>query len=269
MDNISSIRLGVFLAVLVFMLLLEFYIPARQLPTGANAPKKGTRLFGNVGLLIISAVTARLVLPIGLAGIALYCHQQEWGLLHYLALPNWASIVISLLLLDMLIYWQHRLFHVIPLLWRLHKVHHADVHIDSTTGLRFHPLEIILSIGIKALAIIILGIPASAVILFEIILNGLAIFNHANIRLSPRLERLTRTVLVTQILHRIHHSQKVSETDSNFGSSIIWWDRLFGTYSASASKTDHDLDIGLSQYPDQKNNANLLGLLTLPFISKK
>jgi sterol desaturase/sphingolipid hydroxylase (fatty acid hydroxylase superfamily) len=269
MDDISSIRLGAFLTILIIMLLLEFWLPARHLPNRANAPKPATRWVGNIGILVISAIAARMVLPIGLAGIALYCQQQQWGLFNYIALPDWASITISLLLLDLLIYWQHRLFHRVPLLWRLHKVHHADVHVDSTTALRFHPLEIIASIGVKALAIILLGVPDSAVILFEILLNGLAIFNHANIRLSPRLERVVRTVLVTQILHRIHHSQIMCETNSNFGFSIVWWDRLFGTYSAKASKADEDIDIGLIEYQNAKQNAWLTGLLWMPFTRKK
>ncbi|WP_257985263.1 sterol desaturase family protein [Shewanella sp. GutCb] len=269
MDDASSIRLGIFLTVLALMLLLERCFPARKFPNTATTPKQGTRLFGNVAILVISAVAARLVLPIGLAGLALFGHQQQWGFLPYIGLPNWVNIGLSLLLLDLLIYWQHRLFHRIPLLWRLHKVHHADVHVDSTTALRFHPIEITVSIGVKALAIIILGVPASAVILFEILLNGLAIFNHANIRLSPTLERITRTVLVTQILHRIHHSQIISESNSNFGSSIVWWDRLFGTYSAQASKADNDIDIGLGEYQDAKHNAKLWGLLRMPFLSQK
>ncbi|SUI59128.1 sterol desaturase family protein [Shewanella baltica] len=268
MDYISSIRLGAFLAIFTLMLLLEFLLPARHLPSRPNSPKPATRWVGNISILVISVIAARMVLPIGLAGIALYCEQQQWGLFNYIGLPDWASITISLLLLDLVIYWQHRLFHRVPLLWRLHKVHHSDVHVDSTTALRFHPLEIIASMGIKALIIILLGVPASAVILFEILLNSLAIFNHANIRLSPMLERVVRTVLVTQILHRIHHSQIMCESSSNFGSSIVWWDRIFSTYSAKASKSDDDLDIGLIEYPNAKQNAWLSGLLWMPFTKK-
>jgi sterol desaturase/sphingolipid hydroxylase (fatty acid hydroxylase superfamily) len=199
----------------------------------------------------------------------LYTTEQQWGILPYIGLPHWAKIAISLLLLDLLIYWQHRLFHRIPLLWRLHKVHHADCHIDSSTALRFHPFEIIISLGIKALAIMLLGIPAEAVILFEILLNGFAIFNHANIRLPEKLEKAARYVVVTQTLHRIHHSQIMAESNTNFGFSIIWWDRLFGTYTCYASKPDNQIDIGLTEYPDAKQNAWLSGLLWMPFSKKK
>ncbi|WP_137222377.1 sterol desaturase family protein [Shewanella sp. MEBiC00475] len=268
-DEIAAIRLGVFLTILVLMMSLELLFPARKLTKTPQSATMLTRWFGNFGLLIISSVMARLILPLGLAGFALYTTQQQWGLLHYVELPYWANIIISILLLDMLIYWQHRLFHIIPLLWRLHKVHHADRLVDSSTALRFHPFEIIASLGIKAITIVILGIPAEAVILFEILLNGFAIFNHANIRLPKKLEKIARYVVVTQILHRIHHSQIMAESNTNFGFSVIWWDRIFGTYSNDASKPDNQIDIGLTQYPNAKQNAWLSGLLWMPFTTKK
>ena len=168
----------------------------------------------------------------------------------------------------MIVYWQHRLFHKVPILWRLHKVHHADAHVDSSTALRFHPIEIIASIGVKATAVFILGVPAIAVILFEVLLNGFAIFNHANIRLPKTMEKLIRPVLVTQVLHRIHHSQLYKESNCNFGFSVIWWDRLFGSYADSATKSDAEIDIGLTEYPDAKDNAHLWGLLAMPFKRK-
>ncbi|MFK3977152.1 sterol desaturase family protein [Shewanella vesiculosa] len=268
-DEMVAIRLGVFLTILALMMSLECLFPARKLTKTPQTASIVTRWFGNFGLLIIASVVARLLLPLGLAGFALYTTQQQWGILHWVNLPHWVNIISSLLLLDMLIYWQHRLFHRIPLLWRLHKVHHADRHVDSSTALRFHPLEIIASLGIKALAIIILGIPAEAVILFEILLNGFAIFNHANIRLPKKMEHIARYVVVTQILHRIHHSQVMAESNTNFGFSIVWWDRLFGSYSANASKADEDIDIGLIEYPNAKQNAWLTGLLWMPFTHKK
>lgn len=267
-DDMAAIRLGVFLSILVLMMSLELFFPARTLSKAPQAASMATRWLGNFGLLIISSLIARLILPLGLAGFALYVSSQQWGLLHYLSLPLWLNIGVSVLLLDMLIYWQHRLFHRIPLLWRLHKVHHADRHVDSSTALRFHPIEIISSLGIKAIAIVALGIPAEAVILFEILLNGFAIFNHANIRLPAKAEKLARLVLVTQVLHRIHHSQIMAESNSNFGFSIIWWDKIFGTYTAKASKPDNQIDIGLTQYPNAKQNAWLNGLLWMPFSNK-
>jgi sterol desaturase/sphingolipid hydroxylase (fatty acid hydroxylase superfamily) len=268
-DEIAAIRLGVFLTILALMMSLESLFPARRLAKNPQTANMATRLLGNFGLLIIASVMARLLLPLGLAGFAVYTSQMQWGLLPAIDLPLWANISISVLLLDMLIYWQHRLFHRIPLLWRLHKVHHADRHVDSSTALRFHPFEIIISIGIKALAIVVLGVPAEAIILFEILLNGFAIFNHANIRLPHPIEKAARYLLVTQALHRIHHSQIMAESNTNFGFSIIWWDRLFGTYTSAASKADDKIDIGLTDYPDVKQNAWLTGLLWLPFTGKK
>ena len=268
-DDIAAIRLGIFLTILALMISLESLFPARPLAKNPQTASMLTRWIGNFGLLIIASVMARLLLPLGLTGFAVYTSQMQWGFLHTLELPLWLTIGVSVLLLDMLIYWQHRLFHRIPLLWRLHKVHHADRHVDSSTALRFHPIEIIASIGIKALAIIVLGIPAEAVILFEILLNGFAIFNHANIRLPQPIEKAARYVLVTQALHRIHHSQIMAESNTNFGFSVIWWDRLFGTYTAVASKPDDSIDIGLTDYPNVKQNAWLTGLLWMPFKHKK
>jgi len=249
------------------MIVLELCFPARRL----NAQQQATqsrRLLGNYGILIISNLLSKFVLPLGLAGFALHTAEQQWGLFNLIHVPTWLSITVSVLLLDMLIYWQHRLFHTIPLLWHLHKVHHADPHIDVSTALRFHPIEIIASIFIKMAAVFVLGVPAVAVVLFEVLLNGFAIFNHANIRLPKKVEAIARYILMTQILHRIHHSQRYQESNTNFGFSVIWWDRLFGSYAAEASKSDMSLDIGLTEYPEAKENAQLWGLLSMPFIKK-
>ncbi|WP_299269987.1 sterol desaturase family protein [uncultured Psychrosphaera sp.] len=260
-------RLGFFFSVLVIMMLLEWRLPARQSPI-----KNTKRWLANFGLVFTSSLFARLVIPIGLTAVALYNAEQSIGLFNQLQLtldiPSWLIIVLSLLLLDILIYWQHRLFHKVPLLWRLHKVHHADAHVDTSTGLRFHPIEIVISIVVKFVAVTALGVPAIAVLIFEITLNGLALFNHANIRLPDAIEKPLRLILMTQILHRIHHSQIVNETNSNYGFSVIWWDKLFGSYKDSATKTDDKLDIGLIEYPQAKQNASLLGLLIMPFKKK-
>jgi sterol desaturase/sphingolipid hydroxylase (fatty acid hydroxylase superfamily) len=151
------------------------------------------------------------------------------------------------------------------MLWRFHKVHHADSHIDASTGLRFHPIEILLSILLKGLAVLLLGVPAIAVIIFEVALNGFALFNHTNIRLPRWLEYPLRAILITQVLHRIHHSQVVEETNSNYGFSVSWWDRLFGSYKSQAKKSDEDLDIGLKSYKADNKTATLLSLLKMPF----
>lgn len=260
MSNEVFWRLGCFVIILMIMMLLEWQKPARISPI-----KNSTRWFANFGLTFTSTLLARLTVPIGLTAIAVYYQQHNIGLFNLVTFsPVWV-VILSLLLLDLIIYWQHRLFHTVPLLWRLHSVHHADSHIDTSTGLRFHPIEIILSIIVKLIALSLLGIPPVAILLFEIGLNGLALFNHANIRLPSSIEKPLRLVLVTQVLHRIHHSQNPSETNSNFGFSVTWWDRLFGSYKANAKQSDSDLSIGLKQYPDPKQNASLWQLLIMPF----
>lgn len=256
-------RLGFFFSILVIMMLIEQRHPARQSPI-----KSSKRWFANLGLVFVSSFIARLTVPIGLTTVAIYNQKRGIGLFNSIEISYITAIILSLLLLDIIIYWQHRLFHRVPLLWRLHRVHHADSHIDASTGLRFHPIEIVLSILLKLIVISALGVPAIAVLIFEIALNGLAMFNHANIRLPPAIERPLRFILVTQILHRIHHSQRVSETNSNYGFSVTWWDWLFGSYKSEAAKPDQALDIGLKEYPDPKQNASLWGLLLMPFKNK-
>ena len=256
----ASLRLSLFFTILLVMLVLESCFPARK-----SKLTKRVRWLGNFSLLIISSVVARLLVPIGVTGIALYATSQDIGIFNNVNLPTWLVITLSVLLLDLMIYWQHRVFHLVPMLWRFHKVHHADSHIDASTGLRFHPIEIVLSILLKGLAVLILGVPAIAVIIFEVALNGFALFNHANIRLPRWLEYPLRTVLITQVLHRIHHSQVVEETNSNYGFSVSWWDRLFGSYKSQAKKPDEDLDIGLKSYPANNKSATLLSLLKMPF----
>ena len=256
-------RLGFFFSILVIMMLIERRKPARQSPI-----KNSKRWVANFGLVFASSLIARLAVPIGLTAVAIYTQENGIGLFNLIELPSIVVIGLSLILLDILIYWQHRLFHRVPILWRLHRVHHADAHVDTSTGLRFHPLEIVLSILIKLIAVIVLGVPAIAVLIFEIALNGLALFNHANIRLPPAIEKPARLILMTQILHRIHHSQVVNETNSNYGFSVIWWDKLFGSYTSVAKKTDDQLDIGLIEYPTAKQNASLWRLLIMPFQNK-
>ena len=253
-------RLGFFFSVLAIMMLLEWQKPARQ-----STIKNRSRWFANFGLTFTSTLLARFTVPVGLTAVAAYYQQHGIGLFNQLNVSPLIAVILSLLLLDLIIYWQHRLFHQVPILWRLHRVHHADAHIDTSTGLRFHPIEIVLSILIKLIAVTALGVPAIAVLIFEIALNGLALFNHANIRLPQAIEKPLRLILMTQILHRIHHSQRVSETNSNYGFSVIWWDKLFGSYKNEAQKADNEIDIGLKEYPSQKQNASLWALLIMPF----
>ncbi|UJX27430.1 sterol desaturase family protein (plasmid) [Pseudoalteromonas sp. CF6-2] len=260
MTNELYWRVGCFLSILIIMMLLEWKKPARLSPITARY-----RWFGNFSLVIVSSIIARLVVPVSLTTLADFNHQQALGLFNYLELSLWVSIPLSLLILDMLIYWQHRLFHQVPLLWRLHKVHHADCHVDASTGLRFHPIEIALSILFKLIAITVLGVPAVAVLIFEVALNGFALFNHANICLSEKLEKALRLFIITQKLHRIHHSTHIHETNSNYGFSLVWWDKLFLSYRNVAIKGDDLQDIGLSQYKATKQNTSLATLLSMPF----
>lgn len=258
----AGLRIGIFVTALVVMMIWEASKPNR---TSAVANSKRWRT--NFFLVLCGAVVGRLVVPAGLAVVALFAAKHNVGLLLFIqgAMPNWISILLGVLLLDCLIYWQHRLFHRVPLLWRLHRVHHADPHLDASTGLRFHPIEIALSLLVKATAILLLGVPVEAVLIFEIVLNASSIFNHSNIKLPNYVEWPLRKLIVTQAMHRIHHSQVAAETDSNFGFSLSLWDRLFGSYCKNASAGDAGLTLGLKEYSKEQNNTGILTVLLMPF----
>ena len=259
MDENSLIRLSIFFGVFSLMALLELAWPARH-----AALKRRYRWQANLSVVVIGAIVARLILPATLAGVAIFAQDNQLGLFHHLVPPPWLAIVLGVLWLDCVIYWQHRLFHRVPVLWRIHRMHHADSHVDTTTGLRFHPVEIMLSLGIKAAAILLLGVPALAVVIFEVALNAFSIFNHSNIRLPQNIDDKLARLVITQRLHRIHHSQYAAETNSNFGFSVSWWDKLFGSFKARAQQPDENLDIGQQQYPPSKYNSSLWRLLTMP-----
>ncbi len=259
MDDASWFRLAGFLGIFVIMATVEIVWPARQ-----SSLSRWLRWRANLSMVVLGALTGRVLLPATLVGVALMAEESRWGVLHYLGWPFWLEVAISVLWLDMVIYWQHRLFHRIPWLWRIHKMHHADGHIDVTTGLRFHPVEISISLGVKAAAIVIAGAPAIAVVIFEIALNGFSLFNHANIRLPQRIDDVLGRVIITQRLHRIHHSQHQCETDTNFGFSVSWWDRLFKSFKSRASQPDEDLRVGQKAYPPTRQNNTVWRLLTLP-----
>lgn len=286
MDNTAIIRLSVFLGVFVLMAVLEALLPARE----AVLSRK-TRWLGNLSMVVMGALVSRILLPVTLVGVSLWAQQKGIGVFNVLldAVPADASssnqllnsgeplnnsstylvhiaiVTLSVLLLDMLIYWQHRLFHTVPMLWRFHKMHHADSHVDTTTGLRFHPVEIAMSLGIKAAAVVILGVPAIAIVIFEVALNGFALFNHANIRLPQKWDDRIGLVLITQRLHRIHHSQAKNESNSNYGFSVSWWDRLFNSFTPRAAFSDETLPIGQKDVPATKKNASIIALLQQPF----
>jgi len=227
MSNEPLIRLGVFLCALGLLLVLERAMPWRRGPLGAR------RWFPNFGLAVLGSVLVRFTVPAAAVGAAAWAEARGIGLLPALGAPGWVAVPVSMVLLDLLIYWQHRWTHTVPALWRLHRVHHADPELDATTGLRFHPIEILLSMGLKMAAVAALGAPALAVLAFEVVLNATAMFNHAAIRLPPRLERWLRLVVVTPEMHRTHHSEVRAETDSCYGFCLPWWDRLFGSYRAA------------------------------------
>ena len=236
------IRLSVFAAVLVAMALLEHAFPRRPQRLAWR------RWPANLGLVALSSVLLRLVAPAGAVGMAVWAEARGIGLLPALGMPGWLAGVAAVVLLDLLVYLQHRVFHAVPVLWRLHRVHHADPELDASSGLRFHPLEILLSLAIKAVAVVALGAPAVAVLVFEVLLNATSLFNHANLALPPWLDRPLRVVLVTPDMHRVHHSEIPAETDSDFGFCLSCWDRLFGTYLAQPSRGQLGMVIGVEGY---------------------
>ncbi len=265
LNSDSAVRLEVFLGVLVVMALAEALVPRRRWTVS-----KPWRWTGNLGLALLNTLVMlvmRAVLPLGAVGTALVAQERGWGLLNNMALPDWVVVVLAVIALDRAIYFQHVLFHAGPTLWRLHLVHHADLDFDVSTGLRFHTLELLLSLGIKLAAVVLLGAPAPAVLFFEVLLNATSIFNHANLRLPEWLDRLLRLVLVTPDMHRVHHSVIESETNSNFGFTLPRWDYLFGTYRAQPVEGHEGMTVGLAQFRDQRVE-RLAWMLALPFMGR-
>jgi sterol desaturase/sphingolipid hydroxylase (fatty acid hydroxylase superfamily) len=258
MDS-GALRIGIFITVLLSMLLLEIAIP-RRTPNFSKPVRWSTNLL----MIVIDTIVVRLLLPITSLGVALYATTNEWGLLHLFSLPVFVEALIAILLLDLGIYAQHVASHKIPLLWRVHRVHHTDPDIDTTTGIRFHPVEIILSMLYKFVLILLVGPTVMAVLIFEIVLNSTALFNHANIRLPARLDKILRLILVTPDVHRVHHSVITGETDSNYGFNLTIWDRLFGTWIEQPEKGHIDMEIGLLDYRHKKPT-ELPWCLMLPF----
>ncbi len=261
-ENQATIRLSVFIGVFALMAVLEFVVPKKQ-----RALSRGPRWFTNWSLVIIDSVTLRLVVPVLAVTLAQRVSDAGWGLFSIINLPFWLECVLAIVVLDMLIYWQHVASHRIPVLWRMHKVHHADRDIDVTTGARFHPIEIVLSMLYKFVCVALLGAPALAVFAFEVLLNASAMFNHSNIRLSARVDSVVRRLIVTPDMHRVHHSVLVNETNSNYGFFLSVWDRLFKTYIAQPEAGHDDMVIGLQEYQDQRP-ANLWWSLKAPFESQ-
>src|SRR5471032_1152520 len=254
-----AVRIGGAAAVFVVLALWEWLAPRRHLTVGRRP-----RWPGNLGILAIDIIAVRLLVPTAAVGVALIAAERGWGLFAMLGLPAWAAIPLGVIALDLVIYTQHVVFHHVPMLWRLHRMHHADLDIDVTTGVRFHPLEILLSLAIKMAAVVILGVPALAVLIFEVLLNATSMFNHSNVVLPPRLEPVARWIVVTPQMHQVHHSIERAETDSNFGFNLPWWDRLFGTYRAQPEAGEQGMTIGLPIFRDEAE-LGVVRLLTQPF----
>jgi sterol desaturase/sphingolipid hydroxylase (fatty acid hydroxylase superfamily) len=257
------IRLGFFVGIFVVVAIVELIVPRRPLTTS-----KRTRWFGNIGIVAINTVVVRLLFSTGAVGVAIWVEGQGWGILNLMALPFWLKVVLSIALLDFIIYLQHLMFHAVPLLWRLHMMHHADMDYDVTTGTRFHPIEILISMLIKTSAIMLLGAPALGVVIFEILLNGTAMFNHGNFYIHLGTDRVLRWFVVTPDMHRVHHSVFPSEANSNFGFNLPWWDRLMGTYRAQPMRGHGEMTIGLNQFRDA-SRLTLPWMLALPFVGKQ
>ncbi|MGH7934485.1 MAG: sterol desaturase family protein [Candidatus Binataceae bacterium] len=247
MRHEPGIRLAFFFAVLFAIALWETLAPRRRRTTG-----RALRWSSNLGVVVIDSVVARMIVPAGVVGFALYCEAHGWGLLHALGSPLWLAVTVTVVVLDLVVYLQHVMFHAVPLLWRIHRMHHADLDFDVTTGVRFHPLEILISLGIKLAAVAAVGAPALGVLAFEVALNATSMFNHSNVAIPEVADRAIRMILVTPDMHRVHHSVVVRETNSNFGFNLPWWDRLLGTYRAQPAAGHLAMTIGLDDFRDAR-----------------
>lgn len=257
------IRLGFFFGIFGMMAVWELVAPRRRLHAS-----KLLRWFNNIGLVFLNSLLLRLVFPAAAVGMALFAREQAWGLFNYLQIPVWLAVAASVVTMDLFIYLQHVMVHAVPALWRLHRVHHADLDFDVTTGARFHPLEILLSMLIKFAVILLLGAPVVAVVIFEVILNATSMFNHANVRLPARVDGFLRWVVVTPDMHRVHHSVEDDETNSNFGFNLPWWDRLLGTYRDQPRAGHEAMTIGIRTFRDDRWCSWLPGMLAIPFVGK-
>jgi len=254
-----SIRLLVFVGVFIAMALWEVAGPRRERSVGRAA-----RWPANLGVTILNSVVVRILVPGGAVAMAVAAERHHFGLLNQVALPDVIAVATGAILLDLVIYLQHVMFHAVPVLWRVHRMHHADIDLDVTSGARFHPLEIVLSMVIKLGVVAALGTPASAVLVFEVLLNATSMFNHSNVAMRAGVDRVLRLIVVTPDMHRVHHSIVARETNSNFGFNLPWWDRWFGTYRAEPGAGQLGMTIGIEQFRGPRELA-LGRMLTQPF----
>ncbi|HET7059442.1 MAG TPA: sterol desaturase family protein [Nitrospiraceae bacterium] len=254
------IRLAGFLGAFGLLAIWEICAPRRALTNS-----KARRWVANLGIVVIDALLIRILFATGAVGAALMAAQHAWGLLNQWRGPAWLEIIMAVIALDLALYLQHVLFHAVPILWRLHMMHHADLDVDVTTGVRFHPAEIALSMLIKIGIILLIGASPTAVVIFEVLLNATSLFNHSNVRIPTSLETVIRSLVVTPDMHRIHHSVHARETNSNFGFNLSWWDRLVGTYRAEPQDGQTAMSLGLEQFRDP-DRLTLLGILVMPLV---
>ena len=257
------IRLSFFFGIFAVVAAWEQLAP-RRIPTVSRA----IRWSNNLGLVFLNSLVLRLLFPVAAAGVAAVAHQRGWGLLNNYEVAFSVATVVAVIAMDFVLYLQHVMFHALPVLWRLHRVHHADPDYDVTTGARFHTLEIILSMLIKFATIALLGPPVVAVVIFEVLLNVTAMFNHGNITLPRNADRLLRLLVVTPDMHRVHHSVEDDESNSNFGFNLPWWDRLFGTYRDQPRAGHQGMTTGLRAFREPGQVSWLPGMLMLPFRGK-
>ena len=260
LSNEAVIRLGIFFGVFALMAAWEIAAPRRAL-----AQSKAVRWYANLGIVALNTVIARIVFPLAPVAVAIVAAERGWGVFNIADVPPGLAIVASVVILDFAIYLQHVMVHAVPVLWRLHRMHHADLDFDVTTGARFHPVEILLSIAIKVVVIVLIGAPSPAVVVFEVLLNATAMFNHSNVALPLSLDRILRLFVVTPDMHRVHHSELPHETNSNFGFNLPWWDRLFGTYRDQPEKGHEGMTIGIDLFRGP-GELHLHKMLTQPFV---
>ena len=261
--NEAGVRLGVFLGIFALMAIWEVVLPRRRL-----REPKGARWGINIGMTLLNTLIVRFVFPAGAVGVAVWAEGGGYGILRAIDISHAFAGVLSIVLLDLAIYTQHVVFHHVGPLWRLHMMHHTDLDLDVTSGARFHPIEIVLSMFIKIALVLFLGPPAWAVVIFEVALNAMAMFNHSNVRIPLPLDRVLRWLVVTPDMHRVHHSVVVKELNSNFGFNLSWWDRIFRTYTDQPSQGHEDMTIGLANFRELKL-LSLPLLVALPFTARK
>ena len=262
LTNEASIRAASFFGIFIVVALWEVVGPRRKLSVS-----KGLRWINNLGIVFFNTLLLRFLAPLMAVGLAIMAEEENWGLLNNIAINSYVKMFLAVLILDLIIYLQHVMFHTVPWLWRLHRMHHTDLDFDVTTGSRFHPIEIILSMIIKMLIVAALGAPPVAVVIFEVLLNATAMFNHGNIRIHINADRILRLLVVTPDMHRVHHSVKPDETNSNYGFNFPWWDRLLGTYKAQPEDNHLKMTIGLNQFRESRY-LRFHWLLIQPFVGR-